>query len=287
MTGRTASLSGPAVRSRDAALRHWAWVLRKQRASLANRLGRPFTYRHPVLGRFIYHPADDLSRHVLLHEYESAALGFAAEQAGRGGVAVDVGANIGVFTAACARALGPGGRVVALEPAPATFEKLQITCARLKLQNVETLRVAAAGNAGRRPFVVSGVHELRQHLADRRDAAAASVEVDTARLDDLCGGDVRAVCLLKIDVEGHECEVLAGAERILNNRRCGLIVEFFPAGLRAAGTSVDELWTMLARTHDCRGVVSADGASLPARPASIAGSSAEAFNSFWTPSSPW
>jgi FkbM family methyltransferase len=231
----------------------------------ADRTGRAFTYRHDLLGRFIYHPADGLSRHVLLYDFERPELEWAIDRARRGGVIVDVGANIGVFTAACARAAGAGGRVIALEPSPATFRKLQLTCERLQLANVELLRVAAAEKSGIRSFVVGDdTDPLRQHLSDARPSGPADVvPVEARTLDDICGERLADVSLVKVDVEGHEAEALAGAPRILANGRAALLVEIFPAALAAAGSSPERVRALLTRTHCCIAVITQDGRTAP------------------------
>lgn len=260
-------------------------MLRKRRAQLANVVGRPFTYRHRLLGRFVYHPSDDLSRRVLLYDFEEPELRFAIHHAQRGGTILDVGANIGVFTVACARAASGRGEVIALEPSPATFAKLRVTCARLGLQNVELLQIAAADENGRARFVAAGIHELRQHLADARaDSRGRPIEVETRRLDDVCGNRVPDVTLLKVDVEGHEVAALEGAERILSNGVVHLIVEFNAEALMAAGTTSGQLWQCLARTHQCIRTIGEDAASLVPTLAHVTSRRPDTvFNTLWVP----
>jgi FkbM family methyltransferase len=262
---------------------HWAWMLRKRRAQLADVVGRPFTYRHRLLGRFVYHPSDDLSRHVLLHDFEEPELRFAMRHAQRGGTILDIGANIGVFTVACARAARGIGQVIALEPSPATFAKLCVTCARLGLQNVELLQIAAADENGRARFAAVGVHELRQHLADARADGSGPIEVETRRLDEVCGDRAPDVTLLKVDVEGHEVQVLSGASRILANGRVHLIVEVNPYALEAARASVAALRQLLSRTHECTTIIRQDGTSEASGSDFTVSPPHEMLNTFWAP----
>jgi FkbM family methyltransferase len=262
---------------------HWEWMLRKRRAQIANVVGRPFTYRHRLLGRFVYHPSDDLSRYVLLYAFEEPELQFAILHAKRGGTIVDVGANIGIFTAACARAASGIGQVIALEPSPSTFAKLRVTCARLGLRNVELLQIAAADENGQARFVAAGIHELRQHLADARADNSGPIEVETRRLDDVCGDRVPDVTLLKVDVEGHEVQVLSGASRILANGRVHLIVEVNPHALEAAGASVAGLQQLLTRTHECTTIIRQDGTSEESGSDFIIRPPHEMLNTFWAP----
>jgi FkbM family methyltransferase len=233
---------------------HLRWRLKKARADFSDLIGRAFTYAHPTLGRFVYHPSDWISRRVLLYgDFEAPELEFARERSEAGGVVLDVGANVGLYTVVCARAAGARGRVIAVEPGPQTFAKLRATCARLGLKNVRLVHAAAGPASGTARLVIkSDRGDVLQHLVDdRAEPDHATADVPMVRLDDVCAADVESIVLMKIDVEGHETGALAGAERILANRRVVLIVEFLPSGLTAAGSSAAELWSLLERTHRC------------------------------------
>ena len=119
-------------------LSHLRWRLRKARAAVADRFDCGFTYVHPTVGRFVYHPSDWISRRLFLYgDFEAPELQFARDHASAGGLVLDVGANVGLYATACARAVGARGRVIAVEPGPDTFAKLSDTCAWLGLSNVE------------------------------------------------------------------------------------------------------------------------------------------------------
>lgn len=134
------------------------------------------------------------------------------------------------------------------------------------------------------PDRVATVH---QHLADARPHAREDdLQVESRRLDDICGPDVGVVTLMKVDVEGHEVAALEGAERILSNGVVQLIVEFNTEGLMAAGTSSEQLWELLTRTHQCCAVVAQDGVALPPVEASIASQGPDlVLNTIWVPRS--
>ena len=207
------------------------------------------------------------------------------ECARQGGVVLDVGANIGIFTAACAHVIGDGGRVVALEPGPA-FAKLKVTCARLRLANVEPIAAAAGRTRGTARLVAAASgRDVHHHLERSGDATGcAGITVEIVALDDLPGIDATAVTLLKIDVEGAELGVVEGASRLLRNRRVALIVEFYPAGLEAAGTSAEALWRRLTLTHVCVGVRAEDGSIRPPALESAASPGAGGtVNTLWLP----
>ena len=65
-----------------------------------------------------------------------------------GDVVIDVGANIGCFTMLASRAVGPTGRVIAIEPDPANFRQLVHNIALNRLTNVTPLNIALGATDG-------------------------------------------------------------------------------------------------------------------------------------------
>lgn len=269
-----------------AARAHLRWLAREARADAADRDGVAFTFRHPAFGPLVYHPGDYLTRRIFLYDdFERAELQYAAAHAAAGGLILDVGANVGLYTVVCARAAGSRGRVIALEPGPATFAKLSSTCSRLQLSNVTLLPLAAGEAAGSAHLVDLGHGpDVQQHIARANDDRHAGTPVTVARLDDVCGADAGAVTLLKLDVEGHELAALRGAERILANGRAHLIVEFNASALEASGSSSRELWQRLSVTHDCVAAYDNGGRAVaPALESLVSAVPYDAFNTIWRP----
>jgi FkbM family methyltransferase len=155
-------------------------------------------------------------------EIDIAAALFGALYPGR--CIVDVGANVGLHCLAWSR-LAP---VVALEPAPETFARLNANVAANGLQErVRTLRTAAADTVGEVDFFVasdSGFSSLKntQHAPIRE-----RITVPCTTLDALAAELPGPVGLLKIDVEGLERTVIAGATELLRRDRPVLMVEIF------------------------------------------------------------
>ncbi|MEA2428094.1 MAG: hypothetical protein QOF37_1722, partial [Thermoleophilaceae bacterium] len=79
--------------------------------------------------------------------FETAELDFFAQRPLQG-VAIDVGANIGAFTAVLARGVGPGGQVHAFEPLPTNRRRLERTLALNELGNVTIHPAAVADREG-------------------------------------------------------------------------------------------------------------------------------------------
>ncbi|HEX3617147.1 MAG TPA: FkbM family methyltransferase [Solirubrobacteraceae bacterium] len=153
-----------------------------------------------------------------------------------GSAAIDVGANIGFFTVRFARWVGPQGRVIAIEPEAHNIASLRRRVQRAGLAGVvECLAAAAADRPGELRLAITPGHPADHHLAD------TGVPVPAVTLDDIAGTQERPISLLKIDVQGAETMVLAGARRLIETHRPAIFVEVDPASLARSGSSPEEL----------------------------------------------
>src|SRR5262249_15982394 len=128
---------------------------------------------------------------------------------------VDVGANIGYYALLTARFIGPEGSISCFEPEPDNVGELERNVERNRLGNVRVLPIAAGEADG----------EVSLHPGINGKVAvdgSGSLTVPMRRLDSVLSGPVN---LIKIDVEGYEGHVLAGAERLLAAHRPLLFVE--------------------------------------------------------------
>lgn len=131
-----------------------------------------------------------------------------------GSTVLDVGANLGTHTLAFAKKAGPAGTVVAVEPQRTAVQLLAQTMRANQLDSVRVLHACAGERDGFAwvPSVDLAEHQnLGAVIPESRDDDATS-NVRVVALDAL---DVTNVALLKIDVEGAEALVLAGATRII------------------------------------------------------------------------
>jgi len=140
----------------------------------------------------------------------------------------DVGANVGTYTV-----LAAGVRraaTVAVEPLPATFAHL-LANVRLNglTDRVQTLNVGLASKPGTLRF--TRTLDSVNHVLASGEVRDDSVEVSVTTLDELAGD--RIPSLIKVDVEGFETEVFAGAQATLANPTLrALIVELNGSGDR-------------------------------------------------------
>ena len=165
--------------------------------------------------------------YVGLHELEDMA--FALHLLRPEDLFFDIGANVGSYTVLAAKVAGAS--VVAVEPVPATYDAL--------LANVAVNAIGAlvdARNCGlaAEPGVLSFTsgQDTTNHVAATAEAGSGEcVTVPVTTFDALAAGG--CPLLAKIDVEGYETEVLAGAgESLANPALRGLIMELNGSGER-------------------------------------------------------
>lgn len=143
-----------------------------------------------------------------------------------GDTVVDVGAFIGDHTIAYARAThgAPGGRVLAFEPNAPAFECLKRNLAGFG--HVECINAGLSDEPGEMAVAVdpnAGASHLK-----------AGVGVQIRTLDSM---DLDRLDFLKIDAEGMELRILAGAERTIVACRPVLYIEINRGALERAGAS--------------------------------------------------
>ena len=159
-------------------------------------------------------PLDARGRQALLHppRLHPAVLARLTP----GAVAIDIGANLGEWTIPLACAVGPAGRVLAIEPMPRNAAALAKTLAANALHQAELLRLAVGDHDGTAELAVPVVISARSDTGTARLGKAGpgeeAVGVELRTLDRIVAEHrLDRVDLVKIDVEGHERRVIEGA----------------------------------------------------------------------------
>ncbi len=160
-------------------------------------------------------------------------------------VFVDVGASDGWYTLLAApliRELSPRGNVMSFEPSRSSFYRLRNNVRLNKLKNVELSRLALGSKKTKAQMNISGRGDSENSLL-KTDYVEDSVPVQVDTLDNVLKG--RRVDLIKIDVEGLEEQVLAGAKGMLSNRGIRLVLEYNHKILYLSGINYDLIFRRL------------------------------------------
>lgn len=161
---------------------------------------------------------------------------------------IDVGANIGYFSCLMSKLAGPSGTVLAVEPEP---DNLKLLERNLKINNLMNVTVYACALGNQEGLAKLGLYKAanrgRHSILDADALSTIPVRVRT--LDELAKSSATSMAawsLVKIDVEGYEGFVLAGAKDTLPKIE-SLVMEFSPALLKRAGLEAASLLYMLCR----------------------------------------
>ncbi len=162
---------------------------------------------------------------------------------------VDVGANVGYYTAMAATIVGPGGRVVAFEPSPEPFRRLHTWVTSNGATNITIVNAGLSDdNAELVLFVPPEAYHNHDPSVVEYCRDMTSIRVESRRFDEefLRQGLTR-VDLMKVDVEGHEPRVFSGCEDLLRRGQIRrLLCEFNDPLLRRCQSSSFQLLKYLA-----------------------------------------
>jgi FkbM family methyltransferase len=165
-----------------------------------------------------------------------------------GSLVLDIGANIGAHALNLAQLVGPDGRVIAFEPTDYAFRKLsrnlelnpelagRVTACHCFLTAADDAEVPSAIYSSWPLVNEAGLHA--KHLGrEMRTGSARARSLDRV-LSELAD---RKVQLVKLDVDGFECDVLRGATALLREVRPIFVMELAPYVLEERGSSLEEL----------------------------------------------
>jgi len=165
-------------------------------------------------------------------------------------VFIDIGANEGFYTVFAAQRIGPRGVVVAVEPSPREYARLENNVSINGFSNVSVVKQALGARRGKAVLhVANPEHNGQNTLGDFGHAGVTAVDhvkIDVIDLDSLVQEQrLSRVDIIKIDVEGAELEVLRGGTKTLEQHKPIVLIELFDAALRKQGASAVAVLTQL------------------------------------------
>ena len=192
-------------------------------------------YEHELFSRRNRTPAGSFRCYEPINRHgDDPMLEELAVCCGPSDVVYDVGANVGIYALALASS-APERRIVAIEPAPQTAERLQANVACNGLEDRIDVHACGLGEGrGERSFYRSSNPELSAFDRESATRWGATLEdthqVPVRRLDDLAT-ELEPPDVLKVDVEGAAPDVLRGGRETLETHRPTLFLEIHEDGL--------------------------------------------------------
>lgn len=140
-----------------------------------------------------------------------------------GNTFLDIGANIGFYTARVSRRLSPEQKIFAFEPVKSNAERLRENIEINDLKGVSVFEFALADANGHFDIVLredfeggASTGNASLAISEEADGKFRKERIEMLRYDDFDAGNGHpAVGVIKIDVEGHEDLFFAGAQNML------------------------------------------------------------------------
>jgi FkbM family methyltransferase len=216
-------------------------VVREVKRGLCLRGFGEFTFDVEQFGAYRFRCGNAIEYHrTLQFGGEAEALGAFLFQLRPDDVVWDVGASVGVFSV---HAAGTARRVVAFEPDPATFHRLQQNVLLNGFGAKIDCRMEAVGDkAGPIGLRTDGLAGAAPSVADLGRHSGA-VDAVMTTIDALVERGLPPPTVLKIDIEGAEILALRGARALLASSSAPrvLFVEAHPAFLPAFGSTLGDV----------------------------------------------
>ena len=232
---------------------HWLRKTKAFQSLLKSRLNLPklydIGYRHKVALRPFTHASIRWRKQQLEPGISKLVKNIAKELDVHNdqGCFFDVGANVGLYSWEVNK-ICPHRKILAFEPDPENIELLQKTLSAANLLNLEIYKCALSNEVSKVLFFQDSLTSATGCIAGKGmpwveqylNSSANEIRVKTNTLDSVVL-DNKTPSLIKIDVEGHEVEVLKGGTNTLTNVKPLLIIESFPPNQGTVLTFLDKI----------------------------------------------
>jgi FkbM family methyltransferase len=205
------------------------------RKGVARRINN-MTIRFPARWSHYYESNYEEDNYTLLRQHVKAGMHL-----------LDIGAHIGLFSAACSQLAGPQGKIICFEPTPGTFSVLKETLRLNHCENVTALQAAVGDKEGTATFYVGSLSGSNTNSLVKNESVKEFSEYDVrlVTIDGIVSQYSLKPSLIKIDAEGAELDVLKGGARTFTDHKPVLILGLHPAFIKKKGDSLEAIWDLL------------------------------------------
>ena len=165
----------------------------------------------------------------------------------RGDCVIDVGVNVGYFSALASCKVSLGGKVHSIEASPLMMERLKPMVEEVPDGPIRVYHSAVWKNSGTLQFKVATNSGWSSLIENDTFTTQTQVEVQAITLDEFVAREnIKTVKLIKLDIEGAEMDALIGAAKLLSEAKVDfLLIEVEPFRLKAFGHSGQEMANLL------------------------------------------
>ena len=174
---------------------------------------------------------DPIDRHIIIHKkYEDDAVSFLEKEMKKNLFSnfLDVGANSGYLSFYFSSKF-KNLKVTAFEPNKDAYSKFTKTLIKNSFKNVKIYNFGLSNVEGKRKMKTLCKHGVAQTNSiisnDSNDIKNLKFFTSNFKVGDKCIKLIRRKILIKIDVEGHELNVLKGLIKNLKNNKCMILIE--------------------------------------------------------------
>lgn len=211
---------------------------------------------HNIPGKFELDSRSDILKRILISkEYEPEFVELIKKSVVKNSDAINVGANIGLYTCLLADLIEPERKVLSIEPTPNAFNYLLSNIKRNNLENkIITYNGVASDSVGK--FSINSIvgKEEYSSLGEMAHPSVIgqdvfSLEVDGETIDNLVAKHNIEPSIIVIDVEGAEYRVLLGAVNTIRKYRPIIISELDDLLLEKLGSTSAEILHLLEENN--------------------------------------
>lgn len=222
--------------------------IEKENAWKSNFKDGSFTHKLDDVCQIKLYEDSSLSKDIFFG-FESDEIRFIQNTLRQGDTFIDIGANIGLFSILASQKVSTTGKIIAFEPTPKTFKRLQENIKLNKCKNIEAREIGLSDSNGELEFFVSTTgHDAWNSLVENEDyGVSEKIKISVDTLDSqLSSIDKSLIKLVKIDVEGWEKFAIQGGEDFFRNYSPLVLVEFTESNTWNAGYMVQDIYDIFS-----------------------------------------